>query len=51
VPELAGCHTQAWSLASLMKRIREAILVCLEAQGGEAGKSEFVGVQRVAVES
>ena len=31
VPELAGCHTQARSLDQLMKRIREAIELCLEA--------------------
>lgn len=29
VPELRGCHTQAKSLDTLMKRIREAIEVCL----------------------
>lgn len=31
VPELAGCHTQAKSLDTLMKRIREAIELCVEA--------------------
>lgn len=30
VPELRGCHTQAKSLDTLMKRIREAVGVCLE---------------------
>ena len=30
VPELKGCHTQAKSLDELMRRIREAILLCLE---------------------
>jgi len=30
VPELRGCHTQAKSLDVLMKRIREAIELCLE---------------------
>jgi predicted RNase H-like HicB family nuclease len=30
VPELRGCHTQAKSLDTLMKRIREAIELCLE---------------------
>ena len=30
VPELSGCHTQAKSLDTLMKRIREAIELCLE---------------------
>ena len=31
VPELHGCHTQAKSLNILMKRIQEAIQLCLEA--------------------
>lgn len=47
VPALRGCHTQAKSLDVLMKRIREAIELCLEVE--EPTTSEFVGVQRVAV--
>ncbi len=47
VPSLRGCHTQAKSLDTLMKRIREAILLCLEVE--DECSSEFVGVQRVAV--
>jgi predicted RNase H-like HicB family nuclease len=49
VPELRGCHTQAKSLDTLMKRIREAIALCIEVEGGDATKSQFVGVQRIAV--
>ena len=49
VTELAGCHTQARSLDQLMKRIREAIELCLEVKGQEAATTEFVGVQRIAV--
>ena len=30
VPDLKGCHTQAKSLDTLMKRIREVIELCLE---------------------
>jgi len=30
VPALRGCHTQAKSLDVLMKRIKEAISLCLE---------------------
>ena len=32
VPSLRGCHTQAKSLDTLMKRIQEAILLCLEVE-------------------
>ena len=47
VPGLRGCHTQAKSLDVLMKRVREAIVLCLEVE--EPVSNEFVGVQRVAV--
>ena len=47
VPALRGCHTQAKSLDVLMKRIKEAIQLCLEVE--DAPSNRFVGVQRVAV--
>ncbi len=47
VPSLRGCHTQAKSLDVLMKRIREAIELCLEVEA--PATAEFVGVQRVAI--
>jgi len=47
VPALRGCHTQAKSLDVLMKRIKEAIELCLEIE--EPTFSEFIGLQRVAV--
>ncbi len=50
VPELRGCHTQAKSLDALMKRIREAIELCLEVEGECPSHQEFVGIQRVSVE-
>lgn len=49
VPALPGCHTQAKSLDLLMKRIEEAIDLCLEEFGQDAEVSEFIGVQRVAI--
>ena len=49
VPALRGCHTQAESLDVLMKRVREAIELCLEVE--EPVATEFVGVQRVAVDT
>lgn len=47
VPALRGCHTQAKSLDVLMKRIKEAIELCLEVEAPVS--NQFVGVQRVAV--
>ena len=32
VPALRGCHTQAKSLDTLMKRVREVIELCLDAE-------------------
>ena len=49
VPTLRGCHTQAKSLDVLIKRIRQAIELCLEVEKPVA--NEFVGVQRVAVKA
>jgi predicted RNase H-like HicB family nuclease len=49
VPELYGCHTQARSLDELMERVREAILLCREADKARRPKKHLVGVQRIAV--
>jgi predicted RNase H-like HicB family nuclease len=49
-PQLKGCHTQAKSLDELMQRMKEAVQLCLEAEGeSEEGELQFVGVQRIAV--
>ena len=47
VPKLRGCHTQAKSLDVLMRRVKEAIQLCLEVE--EPVSNEFIGIQRVAV--
>ena len=47
VPVLRGCHTQAKSLDTLMKRIKEAIELCLEVEQPTA--NEFIGVHKVVV--
>ena len=48
--QLKGCHTQAKSLDELMDRMKEAVQLCLEAEGELAeGELQFVGVQRIAV--
>ena len=49
VPALQGCHTQAKSLDVLMRRIHEAVELCLEVQGLPPEPLEFVGVQRITV--
>ena len=49
MPELKGCHTQAKSLDTLLVRAREAVQVCLDAQGEPDRRPEFVGVQRILV--
>ena len=49
VPDLKGCHTQAKSLDTLMKRILGVIELCLEDEAGHLGSADFVGVQRIRV--
>jgi len=49
VPALRGCHTQARSLDKLMERVREAIELCLEVEGGSPDLLDFVGVQKISV--
>lgn len=49
VPALPGCHTQARSLDELDRRMREAIELCLEVEGGPENNLEFVGIQRVVI--
>ncbi|MDA3923067.1 MAG: type II toxin-antitoxin system HicB family antitoxin [Kiritimatiellae bacterium] len=47
VPSLRGCHTQAKSLDVLMRRIQEAISLCLDVE--KPVSNEFIGVQRITV--
>ena len=51
VPMLRGCHSQADSLDELITRIKEAIALCIEVQGEAGDALDFVGVQRVRLES
>jgi predicted RNase H-like HicB family nuclease len=48
VPALAGCHTQAKNLDTLMKRVREVIELCLE-DSHRAPSLELVGIQQISV--
>jgi len=49
VPTLRGCHTQAKTLDTLMKRVREAVELCLESEDGSNGSLELVGVQQISI--
>ena len=49
VPALRGCHTQAKSLDTLMKRTREVIELCLEDGSVDSAPLELVGIQQVSV--
>ena len=51
VPALPGCHTQAKSLDELMRRVREAIELCLEVEGTDPPLLDFVGVQKITLAS
>ena len=51
VPELPGCHTQAKSLDSLLTRIKEAIELCLEVSDVPVEPREFIGLQRIMIET
>lgn len=59
VPALPGCHTQAKTLPELKKRIKEAILLCLEVAQDDpsyrrrikffASNPIFIGLETVKV--
>jgi len=49
VPQLQGCYTQAKTLDTLMKRVREVIELCLEDGDEPADSSEFIGIHRVTL--
>jgi predicted RNase H-like HicB family nuclease len=38
VPALPCCHTQAQSMDKLLDRVKEAIDLCLDVEGDEAGE-------------
>jgi len=48
VPALQGCHTQAKNLDTLMKRVREAVELCLE-DNSNGASLELVGIQQISV--
>lgn len=50
VPDISGCYTQGKSIEEVMKRIKEAIEVCLEAEEKETYKPlKFIGIQQIEI--
>jgi predicted RNase H-like HicB family nuclease len=47
LPVLRGCHTQARTLDTLMKRVREVIERCIEGGGTANDFLEFVGIRQI----
>lgn len=49
VPSLRGCHTQARTLDTLMKRVREVIELCLDDGEAVDDSLELVGIQQISL--
>jgi predicted RNase H-like HicB family nuclease len=49
VPALRGCHTQAKTLDTLMKRVREVVELCIEDGDDIDDPLELVGIQQISI--
>ena len=49
VPDIQGCHTQGKTISEVVDRIKEAIELCLEADGEDVEPMKFIGVQRMQI--
>ena len=47
VPEIPGCYTQGKTIQQVLERVKEAMAVCLEADGKNIKPMKFIGIQRV----
>lgn len=50
VPEIGGCYTQGKSIEEVLRRIKEAIEVCLEGDREEVNPLKFIGIQKIQME-
>lgn len=51
VPAIPGCHTQAKTKDELIRRIKEAIELCLESGEETEYRGQFVEIQNIEVGS
>lgn len=49
VPSLKGCHTQAKNMDTLIKRIKEAISLCLEVEKPPLPTTRFIGLHEIEI--
>ncbi|MDP3987083.1 MAG: type II toxin-antitoxin system HicB family antitoxin [Nanoarchaeota archaeon] len=49
VPDIDGCQTQGKTITEVMDRIKEAIELCLEADGEDIEPMRFIGIQKVQI--
>jgi predicted RNase H-like HicB family nuclease len=47
VPSIPGCYTQAKTMPELMRRIKEAILVCAD----EITNTQFIDVRQIDIKA
>ena len=49
VPEIQGCYTQEKTIPQLLERVKEAIEVCLEADGEHIRPMKFIKVEKINI--
>ena len=49
VPDISGCYSQGKTVEQALQRVKEAIEVCLEADGEHIRPLKFISVRQVEV--
>ena len=49
VPEIQGCYTQGKNIEEVLRRIKEAIEVCLKGDKENITPLRFIGIQKVQI--